>query len=230
MRWIVYRGGNCKRDYINEVKIDKAIAAILKLIKIPKDKREQISIQLKEVHAQKNGYSKEVKENIIRQINTLNNRIENAFNLKLDGDITHEFWKTQNDKLQAEKDKLKIQFDEINKLDKEFYSKADLLLGFTDNAYEYFSNGNLNQKRKILEIISDEITYKDKHFDIKLKPVFQTIVENQYNLAHNFAKNRTPKKGIIKGVEPDSTPKLIKNSPGWTRTNSLPVNSRLLRH
>lgn len=32
------------------------------------------------------------------------------------------------------------------------------------------------------EIISEEITYKDKNFDIKLKPIFQIIVENQYNL------------------------------------------------
>ena len=36
------------------------------------------------------------------------------------------------------------------KLDKEFYEKADILLGFTDNAYEYFSKGNIKQKRKIL--------------------------------------------------------------------------------
>jgi len=103
------------------------------------------------------------------------NRIEEAFTLKLDGNITHVFWKSQNDKCQTEKDKLKIQLDEIDKLDKEFYEKADILLGFTDNAYEYFSKGNIKQKRKILEIISDEITYKDKNFNIKLKPIFQTI-------------------------------------------------------
>ena len=37
-----------------------------------------------------------------------------------------------------------------------------------------------SKKRKILEIISEGISYKDKHFDIKLKPIFRTIVENQY--------------------------------------------------
>ena len=86
------------------------------------------------------------------------------------------------------------------------------------------------RQRKILEIISEEITYKDKDFSIKLKPIFQTIAENQYNLTQNFANNRTLKNGIIKGVEPNSTPNNRKNSPGWTRTNNLPVNSRLLRH
>lgn len=165
------------------------------------------------------------------QANTsLENRIEEAFTLKLDGNITHEFWKTQNDKWQNEKDRLKIQLDEMDKLDKEFYEKADILLGFTDNAYEYFVQGIIKQKRKILEIISDEITYKDKHFDIKLKPIFQTIAENQYILKQKSDNNRTLETGIKKGLEPNSDPKYRKNSPGWTRTNNLPVNSRLLRH
>ena len=224
------KGGDCKRDYINETKIDKSMSEILKLIIIPHEIRERVSNELKIVHEKKNGYSKDVKASLIKQIQVLENRIEEAFTLKLDGNITHDFWKSQNDKWQTEKDKLKIQLDEIDKLDKEFYEKADILLGFTDNAYEYFSKGNIKQKRKILEIISDEITYKDKTFNVKLKPIFQTIAENQYNLAHDFSNNRTLENGIIKGVETNSAPKYRKISPGWTRTNNLPVNSRLLRH
>ena len=81
-----------------------------------------------------------------------------------------------------------------------------------------------------MEIISEQITYKDKNFDIKLKPIFQTIVENQYNLVHKNVNNRTSETGIKKGHETNFCPNNRKNSPGWTRTNSLPVNSRLLRH
>ena len=159
----------------------------MKLIIIPQEIRERISNELKIVHEKKKGYSKDVKVSIIKQIQTLENRIEEAFTLKLDGNITHEIWKTQNDKWQNEKDRLKIQLDEMDKLDKEFYEKADILLGFTDNVYEYFSKGNIKQKRKILEIISEEITYKDKKFNVKLKPIFKTIAQNQYNLTQKFA-------------------------------------------
>lgn len=81
-----------------------------------------------------------------------------------------------------------------------------------------------------MEIISEEITYKDKNFDIKLKPIFQTIVENQYNLVQKNVNNRTLETGIKKGLEPDSTPKYRKNSPGWTRTSNPSINSRMLRH
>ncbi len=224
------KGGDCKKDYINEAKVDSVISEILKLIVIPFDIREKIADSLKLVHAKKNGYSKEVKSSIQKQITLLENRIEKAFQDKLDNNITQELWQKYNSKWQTEKDKLHIQIEEINKLDKEFYSQADLLLGFTDNAYDYFLQGNIEQRRRILEIISEQITYKNKHFDIKLKPIFQTIVENQYNLAQKNANNRTSETGIKKGLETDSCPNNRKNSPGWTRTNSLPVNSRLLRH
>ena len=137
-----------------------------------------------------------------------------------------------------------IQLEEINKLDKQFYEQADALLRFTDNAYEYYLKGSIAQRRKILEIISEKITYKDKTFNLILKPVFQTIVENQYILksvsgsvaesissfAPKNANNRTLENGIKKGLEGDLSPNVRKNSPGWTRTNNLPVNSRLLRH
>ena len=224
------KGGDCKRDYINETKIDKAVAEVLKLIIIPSDIRQRIADELKILHDKKNGYSKEVKANLQKQIATLENRIENAFEFKLDGTITHEFWKKQHDKWQAEKDKMYIRLEEINKLDKQFYEQADTLLRFTDNAYEYYLKGSIAQRRKILEIISEKITYKDKTFNLILKPVFQTIAENQYNLRGRNCNNRTLENGIKKGLETDLNPNNRKNSPGWTRTNNLPVNSRLLRH
>ena len=71
----------------------------------------------------------------------------------------------------------------------------------------YFLKGNTAQKRKILEIISEEITYKNKKFDIKLRPIFQTIAENQYKLSLKYANNRTSETSIKKGLEPNSSPK-----------------------
>ena len=127
--------------------VDKTFAEIIRLIVIPQDIRERILKELKLVHEKKNGYSKEVKNNIIKQKTRLENRIEEAFTLKLDNAITHDFWKAQNNKLQIEKDKLKIQLEEIDKLDKAFYDKADTLLSFTDNAHDYFLKGNLLQRR-----------------------------------------------------------------------------------
>ena len=211
------KGGNCKRDYINETKVDNVIAEILKLVVIPLKVRQSIAEGLKILHDKKNGYSKEIKAKLQKQVTTLENRIEKAFEDKLDGNITQEQWKNFNDKWQAEKDKIYIQLEEINKLDKQFYEQADALLRFTDNAYEYFLKGSIAQRKKVLEIISEKLTYKDKTFNLILKPVFQTIVENQYILNAQNINNRTLENGTKKGLEGDLSPNVRKNSSNYLK-------------
>ena len=61
------KGGTCKKDYIREEKIDKAISKVLKLIKIPTDIRKRILDELKAVHEKKNNYSKEIKTQLQKQ-------------------------------------------------------------------------------------------------------------------------------------------------------------------
>ena len=126
----------------------------------------------------------------------MENRIENSLELKLDGNLNHDDWVRYNKKWQTEKDRLLAQLQEISNLDKQFYDKTGTLLGFLDNAYDLFLKGTMSQRRKIMEIISEKIVYKDKNFDIKLRPVFQELVENnyKYNLADKFERGNV---GII---------------------------------
>ncbi len=128
----------------------------------------------------------------------------------MDGNINQKQYKSYNDKWQAEKDKLYIQLDEINKPDNRFYNQSDSLLDFTENAYQYYLKGNALQKRRIIEIIKDKITYKDKKLNIELKPIFQTIVENQYILSQKLTRIELAESGIIKGIETNLTPKYTK--------------------
>ena len=224
------KGGNCKRDYINETEIDKAISGVLKLIVIPNEIRNNIAEKLKELHYKKSGYSKEVKSNIQKQITIIEQRIENLFKEKLDGIIEQEQYQKYNDKWQIEKDKLYMQLDELNKIDSRFYKQSDSLLDFTDNAYEYYLKGNTAQKRRIIEIIKNKITYKDKELNIELKPIFQTIVENHYILSQKAGNNRTLENVNITELEAKKDPEYSKNSSGKTRTYNPSVNSRMLCH
>ena len=215
------RGGNCKQTYIREDQIDKSVCETLKLIKLPIELKDKIYNELKIVHEQKTGYTKNIKANIQKQITVLSNRIESAFNEKLDHNITHEEWEKYNSKYQAEKAKLMLQLQEIEKVDTEFYEHASTLLSFTEDAYNLFLTGSLEQKKKVLEIISEEIVHQDKNIYIKLRPVFRTIAQNQYKLAQEGANIRTLETGINKGLEPNSNPKLIKNSPHRTTLESF---------
>lgn len=157
--------------YTTEDAIDMIITNVIKQIVIPKEIKNDILKELKTIHERKNEYSEEMKESILNQIKVLDKRIDSAFVAKLDGEITQDYWKTNNDKWTAERDKLYIQLNEINDLDKQFYEKTDMLLGFIENVYEYFKNGTPSQRRRILKIISEKFSFKNKEFNLMLKPV-----------------------------------------------------------
>ena len=57
------------------------------------------------------------------------------------------------------------------------------------------------------------ITYKDGELNIKLKPIFQSLVENQYISALKTNSNRSAEIGNIKGSEAPLDPQNVKNSP-----------------
>ena len=223
-------GGDCKRHWITEEVLNDAISEVIKHIVIPSNLKEEILKRLKLLHEKKYEYSENKRNNINQRINFYERKIKTILNLYSNEDMTYEQWKAENQECLAQKDKLIIQLNEMNELDRQFYEKTDMLLGFTENVHEYFQKGNSQQRRRILEIISDEVTFKNGELNIKLKPLFQSIVENQYISAQKMNKNRNTETGIIKGFEAPSDPLNEKFSPGWTRTNSLPVNSRLLRH
>ena len=115
-------------------------------------------------------------------------------------------------------------------MEKQFYDDTGIMLGFLDNIHDLFIRGTMHQRKKIINIIAEAILYKDKHFDIKLRPFFQDLVKNQLELVKKNSKYRNVKTTVLSGVETTCANFALKNSPGWTRTNNLPVNSRLLRH
>lgn len=69
----------------------------------------------------------------------------------------------------------------------------------------------MHQRKKIINIIAEAILYKDKHFDIKLQPLFQDLVKNKLKVVKN-SKYRNVKTSVLPGVETTFANFAIKNS------------------
>lgn len=224
------RGGTCKKDYTRQEKIDKTISEILRYVVIPYETKIKLKEALKSFHLTQSNYSTETKGSVKMKIARLDTYIDNAYMDKLDNNITHEEWKKKDTKWRAERDKLYIRLKEIDKINEQFKEKSNTILDFCEDAHNLFLNGSIDQKRRIVKIVCSNLIYKDKELSIELNSVFKTLVENAYLLKHGKMSNRTPQKSVTQEIEPCNDAILINGSPGWTRTNNLPVNSRLLRH
>ena len=88
------RGGNCKKDYIREEKIDKLITALIDKIAhaIPEDIYPKAVKAVKEMNTMGMDYSGNSYDAIVKRLKTLDKRLNKLYEDKSDGVITKEFW------------------------------------------------------------------------------------------------------------------------------------------
>ncbi len=202
-----YHKKGCKKlSYLNQDKVDNAIAEILKSFRITKSILDDVLSCIKEIHRAKNDYQEHANSEIIKRINTLQSRIEKSYEEKCDGIVDEDLWLKTNKKWHAEKTELINQLQRMNRADEEFYALAEMLLKFCKNAHEMYLKGTEEEKRFITSTVISNITYYDKNLNIELFPVFyilsDLIKEEDKKFATlepvesiDFANKKDPKKG-----------------------------------
>ena len=177
------RGGNCKKDYIRQEQIDDVFKSLLDRISkaIPNNIVEELKIAIKEMQKVKSEYEVNCQEQITKQINILNKRIDNLYMDKLDGRITEEYWTKKNLEWHEEKDKLINKLSIINKTSETFYEGSNLLIKFCKNAQEEYLQAKPERKIQILKIIGSNFVYKDKKLSVELSSVFDTLLNLRFS-------------------------------------------------
>ncbi len=112
--------------------------------------------------------------------------------------ITEDFWRNQTHKLQREKDELIIKLEAFNKADKEYFINAGLILELCKNAYDLYFRQSPEEKRRLLNLVCSNFTYKDGKLDIELKEPFNEIfLANQDKSVEILELRRDTGSGLI---------------------------------
>ena len=195
------RGGNCKKDYIRQEQIDDVFKNLMERIAnaIPNDILDEVKAAIKELQEIKIEYEENSQEQITKQINVLNKRIDNLYTDKLDGRISEEFWEEKNIQWHAEKDKLINKLSSLNKTSEDFYESSNLLLDFCKAVPDKFLRANPTKKRQILKLIGSNFIYKDKKLSVELSSVFDTLLNLHFS--KNGARDEARTRDIFLGKE-----------------------------
>lgn len=175
------RGGNCKADYIREEKLDEVFLELIDKLPNPDDGLfEELKKAVKEIRQMKSDYEETSLEEIQKQINRLQTRIDNLYVDKLDGRISQEFWQEKHNQWHDEKDKLIEKLKAINSTSRTFDEGSNLLENFCKFARQEFLSASGKKKRAILKMLGSNFSYKDKKVSIELTSVFDYIINNRF--------------------------------------------------
>ncbi len=168
--------GDCKQTYLRQEVIEEQFEQLLSSIQVDEGLQMVISDGLRASMQDKVEYHTTLVAQLEKQIKLLQNRIDQAYLDKLDGKISEDAWQTHTRKWVSEKEEHLIKLLALQKADVRYLENANLVFELANKAAALFKNQNSEQKRRVINLITSNCSYKDQTLDIELKPAFSMIL------------------------------------------------------
>jgi len=170
--------GNCKQGYIRQEALESQFESLLSQIHITAEVQQIVLEAMRESLKDKIKYHNTLVEELEKQIKLLQNRIDLAYLDKLDGKVSEEFWQMHTKKWIAEKEELSQKLVSLQRADAHYLENAHFILELAKNAALWFKSGNPEKKRRVLDSLISNCSFKDGNIDVELKSVFCVMLES----------------------------------------------------
>ncbi len=169
--------GNCNQPYVKQEVLDVRFEQLLENIVIPEDIQKLILDSLRASLKDKIEYHNACVQKIQAQVKILQHRIDQAYLDKVDNKISEDFWKTQTKKWIDEKEELSIKLLGYQKADTNYLENANLIFELANKAAGLFKRANVDQKRRLVNMIVSNSILKDGNIDLELRSPFDKVLE-----------------------------------------------------
>ena len=174
-KYIYYRctgfKGNCGNIYIREEKLAELFADVVKQIKIDDSMVEDIKQALRESHQDKIAYHNDALKALNRRAKHVQGLIDKAYEDKLSGVISEDFWKRKSSEWQNELVEINNKIESHNNADINYFETGVKILELANNAYNMYLTQSRYEQRKLLNIILSNCTfYRGTLYPIYKKP------------------------------------------------------------
>ncbi len=169
--------GNCNQPYLRQETIEREFEVLLGTIHIPEDKQKMILQGLRDSFKDKVEFHNGCIKQLQRQMQTIQDRVDQAYLDKLDKKISEDFWLAQTRKWLEEKERLTIKFLGHQKADTNYLENANLVFELAQKAVTLFKRRSSEQKRMLINLLVSNCSYSGKSIDVQLKNPFDHIMK-----------------------------------------------------
>lgn len=173
-----YRKVHKKRVYIKEEELLAPIYDILEGIRLPDDKIQEITDDLRKMNENKNEFQKRELANLRKEYDQIGKRVSRMWDLRLDNpSITETMF---NEKLKEYKEKqaeLNERIQGYTDADESFYLTANTVLNVAKRAREVFESSEVAEKGQLLNFLLQNLRLKGRKLLFDLKTPFDTVLQ-----------------------------------------------------
>lgn len=185
-RYIYYhctgnKGGDCKRKYIPEKKIEEALLTLLDNLKISEETSKIVLNAIKRELRDNINYEQNKVLEIRKQIEATQKRLSKLLDLYTDGDIDKKSYDLKNRQWQYELDELLVAQSKTDKNPVKYIERARDLFELCKNAQAWYLQADYEKKRELLKLLHSNFLYDGQKPHFELNSVFSLIFDLNKN-------------------------------------------------
>ncbi|MDP8267842.1 MAG: recombinase family protein [Candidatus Tenebribacter davisii] len=175
------KGGTSKQescsnnDYVREEVFDGLFKKILNNLSFNDAIISLIVKALKESHVDEEKFHKARLEKLHTELSKIDKRLSLLYEDKLDGVISFEMYMQKREEYTNKKLELKAQIDESELANNNYIDQGVHLVELLGTTAELYSLGNVEQKRKIINLIGSNFSYENRKLGVQYRQPFDLI-------------------------------------------------------
>ena len=170
------KGGECKRKYIPEPKIEETIIALLEQFRLSDEIANIVLKAIKKRLKENTEFSDFQALELNKNIETLKNRLSRLLDLYTDGNIDKNAYDFKSKQWQYELDDLIIKQSQIAKTHVEYIERARDLFELCKNASLWYSEQSFEKKRELLKLLHSNFYYDGENIHLELNSAFESLL------------------------------------------------------
>jgi site-specific DNA recombinase len=159
---------DCSEKPISSKELEAQIFNVLGKIHIPAEFHQWAIKYLREEHSKEITDREGITQAQRKCLDNCFKRLDTLFNMRLNGEITPEEFKSQNEKLLGEKNKYEELLKDTSHRQETWLDRAEKLFSFAEKARQRFENGTLEDKREILATLGSNLLLTNRELKVPL--------------------------------------------------------------
>ncbi|HRH22466.1 MAG TPA: recombinase family protein [Candidatus Paceibacterota bacterium] len=204
-----------QKKYTPEEKLEEKLFGVFKFFEtITVEEAEEIKAKIKLNHCQEIEYKENTIKALNERYNTLQRRLDNLYNDKLDEKITREFWEKKQAEITNEQKAIQDQLSRLKGEEAKYFEIWLNILDLARRAGEIYKKRSPEERRLLLSHIFSNLVLKDETVTPTLKAPVQKLAERVQQRLDAEKTFEPDKNGSIKTQKGALAPLVSNYAPG----------------
>ncbi|MFM1815668.1 MAG: hypothetical protein RLZ98_2363 [Pseudomonadota bacterium] len=182
--------GKCPEKYVREEELERQFTALLGQLTFDEDILDWVREALRASHADQREEHQAAIKRLQAEYDRLQGRIHAMYVDKLDGRIDDAFFDEMSDQWRGEQEKCRKQIERLETADQSYLEDGVRILELAHNAQRLFAQQEPREKRRLLNFVVSNSSWKDRQLHATFQQPFDMIAEAGLKSAASTAAGR----------------------------------------